>query len=595
MQNKEEDIQRLQQLQQFLNPQHLDVPPTYIATTATNLENMKAKKDNTGLSLYSTKGMNTNPTPLPFVMKLGGRGQDGFAGFFGDAEDNSDQFLIKVDDPATCILEGTAKFAQDLMLPTNRSAVNFAHAGVLKTTDPDKTHIISVQDRVSADDGKSIKAWDEVVYGKKRDPKTLVSKEYFNQGNIKKNIELMSKKAQWDLANAIFASTLVGDESLHVGQFMAEVDNETNQVTGITRIDLGARERYAFERSKKSDFKHQTSQLYKNSGQKGKDYISYLLNSPEVKQKYLSLWSREMDIHAAARNHKQLFLEEMNKLPEQEQDIALDDIIKTMFKKSKENIDDKLGLDLADKKEYVGTLLKATTIERMTSMQKSAREELLSGIVKEFSAVNLKPSKRYKAILTDLICQSNNETAGKLKLVNKYLTKKIGMIKPEQAGHFQKIAQTLIERQRLAKHEDISEEDKLAIKTELKGMKLINIRLKMIDNLSKYHTHLKGKSKNVSGKTEQVELALKMLQETDSQTGKFVYEPKEVFDMKFDKIVSMHRVQKNAEKLSKGGELVKSLQEMTEEYKEVKQLNVEPLIEQDIIEEQDNHRSSVSI
>lgn len=564
----EQDVQ-LQALQQQVHY----AQPIFIQTTEANLAKMKAREDNEGLRVFANRQMNQQSTAIPFVMPLGGRGQDGFAGFIGNGDDSSNQYLIKIDDPATCILEGTARFAQSLLLPANRSSVNFANAGILKVTKEhgSETHVISVQDRVApSTQGNEIKPWDVVVYGSKRNPKRPVSTEYFNQGNIKKNIGAMTEKAQWDLANAIFASTVVGDESLHVGQFMAET-NPQGQVVGITRIDLGARERYGKARLDGQDFQHQTSALYKNSGQKGKDYISYLLNSPEVKQKYLSLWSRDINIDQAATDHVQALRDELAKLPEQEQNQALDDMLKTVYKKSDINIDDKLELGLDEKRTAVETLLFDITKARMTSMQASARKEMLKEIKTQFRNGGSQLTGQGLGIIKKLVNTSDENTVAQLKTMNKYLAGKAIHKDPAKIQYYQKIAQTIIERQSMAEHSGLDQGVKDQIKEQLLEMQQINQRMKMISKLSEYQTRLHSKFKNVDEKKAQVSLALRMLKTPSQEQGKFFhYEPSHALDAKFDQEVSKRRIGSNKTTPSKGALMVAELTQMKADYTKAK-------------------------
>jgi len=581
--------QRANQVQFFQpQPNLAPITPTFLKTSLENLDKMKSDEEDQSLSVYQTSAMNGIPRQLPFVMPLGGRGQDGFAGFVGQRDDESRQYLIKIDDPATCLLEGSAKFAQDLMLPGHENAVNFASTGLMTVTQPnkpDEIHTVSIQDRVAPQENHTIKPWDVVVYGSKRNPKRPISTEYFNQGNIKNNIAAMTEKAQWDLANAIFISTLVGDESLHVGQFMAEVD-ENNQVTAITRIDLGARERYSAARYNADDFQHQTSSLYKNSGQKGKDYISYLLNSPEVREKYLALWSRELDIQAIARNHARVFLEELSKLPETQQEIALNDIIKTVFKDSEIAMQERLDMNLDGKKENVAVLLKHITKKRMTNLQKSARQLLVDEVLSQKEATGKYFTPESQAMIQKLIIETDEGTIDNLASLNDYLANKAISSPIEHAQHYQKLAQTIIERQTLAQHADVSPEIKRGIQTQLDQMQQLEQRFKMIAALKDYQTHLQGKFKKVDAKKEQIRVALLMLQAPSQLDDKqFAYEPNQIFDKKFFQIVSKRRINPEKQTKSHGAQLLDNLEVMMEKYQLAQQ---EPLQEQ--VEE---HRHSL--
>ncbi|MCG8473648.1 MAG: hypothetical protein MI742_17590 [Desulfobacterales bacterium] len=279
---------------------------------------------------------------LQFVKSLVGRGQPGFAGFFKDTRSQV-EYLVKEDEADTCVLEGSARFASELLPEGNATSVNFARAGSLVVTNPQggvaDALAISVQLKVSADDGavSEILPWDVIVYGRKRNPKTLLSEESSHSKEILSNIAMMSHKAQWDLACGIFISTVVGDESLHVGQFMAEREKSTGRVVGLTRIDFGARERYADMRLRSGDFRHTTSKAYSSSGQKGKHYVDYLLASPAIRRKYTILWERvaAMDFRALADLHGRVFKKEMESIPPSLKEMATESVWKVLQRKIK--------------------------------------------------------------------------------------------------------------------------------------------------------------------------------------------------------------------------------------------------------------------
>ena len=260
---------------------------------------------------------------LKFVKSLVGRGQPGFAGFFKDTATQV-EYLIKEDTPDTCVLEGSARFSSELLPADFANSVNYARAGTLEITG---THggiidavAISVQLRVmptSRSPETDILPWDVIVYGRKRNPKTLWSEESSHAKDILQNVSMMNSKAQWNLAFGIFISTVVGDESLHVGQFMAEREKTTGRIVGLTRIDFGARERYADMRLRDHDFRHTTSRAYSSSGQKGKHYVDYLLSSPAIKRRYALLWEKTIEVNrrALAQSHGQVLLEELQHIP----------------------------------------------------------------------------------------------------------------------------------------------------------------------------------------------------------------------------------------------------------------------------------------
>jgi hypothetical protein len=530
-------------------------PPIFIKTTDSNYQKIRQKsKSISDFSVHPSIDHNQQGLTLPFVKALSGRGQDGLAGFFGNPNDQRQQFLIKVDDPATCVLEATARFAKDLMLPTNQNAVNFATAGVLKI-DQDSS-VISIQPRVKA------QPWDVLVYGSKRNPKTPISKEAMNKKTIVENINQLSDKAQWDLANALFVSTVIGDESLHIGQFMANV-NQKGEVEGITRIDFGARERFSAARYYNNDFGHKTSNFYASSGQKGKDYISYILKQPDVRRNYLSLWARQMDIQASAQKHSDIFLEEVNKLPTPLQQKALDDILKTMFKKSTETSGRKykqvMALPLEQKKAKVANLLKKVTNKRMTMMQQKARNELFNDIINQYDQMNKTLSSTSQQRIKNIMEKSDETTAADLDIINNYLNKKLTQGDPQQAIYYQAIAQTIISRQKLAQHENLDPQVKSNINDEVKKMEKINVRLKVMSELSQYKSYLENKGSTAEAKKEMIDKAIRQL-----QRGK---DPSKIIDETFKSTISKRRILTSSASKSNGAKLLDRLEAIVEESK----------------------------
>ena len=240
------------------------------------------------------------------------RGQPGWAGFYQNPA--GDVFLVKADNPGTCLAEATST---NVFVPHEyKKSVNCARIGFL-----DKD-LITIQPLVSSVGNQKVIGLDKVVYGRKRKPKTLVSEEFMNESKIKQKLGGFTADAKRDLASALFASTALGDESLHLGQFMATV-SDSGLVTGVVRVDFGARERFTRERARSIDFSPvQTSRAYSSSGQWGKNYISYLLNSDtKIRVLYLTLWSKanEREISNAL---VEKFKQELDSLPEDKQSVA---------------------------------------------------------------------------------------------------------------------------------------------------------------------------------------------------------------------------------------------------------------------------------
>ncbi|HET9843392.1 MAG TPA: hypothetical protein VFP93_01880 [Gammaproteobacteria bacterium] len=310
----------------------------------------KLKEDSTGALL------DEHQNRFEIKQKLGGRGQAGLANFYSP-DGGKTQYLIKQDDAATCVLEGTAYFLRDtrILPPSLSGAVNYAKLGSLISNN-DETLIVSIQDRVMPDViGGKIQPWDELVFGAKRNPHTWVSQEalhtFWNKKGIKTPVYSLSSSAQWDLAAGILASAIVGDESLHVGQFMAKLDTE-GTITGITRIDLGARERFAVSRSENKNLDpFHASPEYQSKGQFNKDYVSFLLEEPTLRQKYSQLWARlHANKDAVANNvyekSRQAIIEQFQILPNDKiKKEALENILKAINKAGKTSVNDPVKVD----------------------------------------------------------------------------------------------------------------------------------------------------------------------------------------------------------------------------------------------------------
>jgi hypothetical protein len=94
----------------------------------------------------------------------------------------TEEFLIKTDDPATCLLEGTANFIQKVNLSNSPHlipeiyfpSVVFSDIGISFSTEKRISEMITIQRRISTKNEKEeVVPWDEIVYGVKRNPKTL--------------------------------------------------------------------------------------------------------------------------------------------------------------------------------------------------------------------------------------------------------------------------------------------------------------------------------------------------------------------------------------------------------------------------------------
>jgi hypothetical protein len=311
--------------------------------------------------------------------KLEGRGQPGLACFY--LGQDGQERLIKEDEVQTCLMEGTAYYIKEMGLLPGKlaSSVNFAKVGTLIKKDQKMPVIVSIQDKViSTDPTGSIRSWDELVFGAKRQPKTLISSEQWNEGAILENILLLSTDPKWQLAAGIMSSAIVGDESLHVGQFMALVDAE-NHIVGIKRIDLGARERYALARNATNQQDpYNVSSQYKSTGQFGKNYISYLLAEPSLRKMYTMLWVNLSSVdklqESMVNEGKQAFMKQFAIVPQQMQQQALEGVLDTLNKSAKTPFVP-AGNSVQEKAEATATYLAKLDAIRVMNMISSGKRE----------------------------------------------------------------------------------------------------------------------------------------------------------------------------------------------------------------------------
>jgi hypothetical protein len=216
------------------------------------------------------------------------------------------------------------------------------------------------------------KPWDTLIFGVKRDPKTVRSVESKDQQLILNHISQFNQKVKSDLAVAIYASTLAGDESLHTAQFMAVVD-EKNCIQQMTRVDHGASGRFSQNRYENKDFKHRTSKVYAASGQFGKEYMTYLLYDDDVKAKYFCLWARNLaegGIELLTKESVKSFRLQMEKIPYAQKQKTLNEIYDTYTKES--SIKRKGDVT----QESLEELMQKIISYRLTSMQTCAIKKI---------------------------------------------------------------------------------------------------------------------------------------------------------------------------------------------------------------------------
>ncbi len=344
-----------------------------------NVSFAQAHLEPTQLKQVGEDLVDENEYQYQLTRKLEGRGQPGLACFYR-GQDGQER-LIKEDDVGTCLMEGTAYYIKDLHLLPGELAdsVNFAKVGTLLKKGETKPSIVSMQDRVvsTTSDG-SIRSWDELVFGAKREPKTVISSEQWNEGAIKENILLLNTQPKWQLAAGIMSSAIVGDESLHVGQFMALLD-EQSHVVGIKRIDLGARERYAVARSAANQHDpYNVSTQYRSTGQFGKNYISYLLAEPSLRKMYTMLWMNLSSIdnlqESMVNASKQAFMAQFNVIPSEMREKALASVLETINKSAKPSFSAK-GNTLEERAESIASHLAMLDAIRVMNMISAGKRE----------------------------------------------------------------------------------------------------------------------------------------------------------------------------------------------------------------------------
>lgn len=314
----------------------------------------------------------------PLTLKLQGRGQPGLANFYQGPD--GQERLIKEDDVGTCLMEGTAYYIQDAgLLPgTLGNSVKFAKVGTLQLPKAAKPSVISIQDRVNpTQPGGKVRAWDELVYGIKRNPKTWISYEGLYANAVKENVLLLNTIPKWQLAAGIVASAIAGDESLHVGQFMATLDAR-GEIDGIKRIDLGARERFAVARNEnKQNDPYNASSFYLNSGQFCKNYVSYLLAEPSLRKMYTMLWvniSAIDDVQTLViQESKRVFLQQFASIPQPLQKEALNKVLETINKSTKKPFLLDSGASLPEQAESVAMKLAELDALRVINMAAKSR------------------------------------------------------------------------------------------------------------------------------------------------------------------------------------------------------------------------------
>lgn len=328
-----------------------------------------------------------------FQSALSGRGQAGMAGFY---KSEGKTYLIKEDNPGTCLAESLAVIYHPN--PNNAPPAPIIQATAAMVEKNGQKISVSIQEKCTAKEGETLMPFDQLIFGRKRNPKTVFSEEYKRSGMVSEQIKSLSDAVKMELANAIYLSQLNGDESLHTGQFMVTVKTGTNDVTSITRIDFGALGRYSMARNE-FDPLH-TSKQYAQSGQFGKDYVAYLLQDNTVKDHLLSLWAqtKTSDIVDLVANR---FSSQISNLVDEPEIriAALTELQASLAKKS--------SIPLQSFENVLNNLLESTE-KRCDGMQKKALSYASNNENEKGKEELITISKHYKANFNDAINEVRN-------------------------------------------------------------------------------------------------------------------------------------------------------------------------------------------
>ncbi len=301
------------------------------------------------------------------VKPLEGRGQKYEAGFFLCLEDGL-LYVIKEDDAATCILEGSADFIIPLIPGSHLRAINLAEFATI--TENKSQKIVSIQPAIVPST-----PWACIVFGSKRDPATIRSVESKNQNKLSSHIAGLTNQVKMDAAVSIYGSNLSGEESMHSGQYVVRVDKQGNIIT-IVRIDLGARERFAILRNEEKDFKIKTSDVYAKSGQFGKTYMEFMLVDPNVHAFVIYLWARHFP----------------NGVKQHEEEIALS-ALESFKKQFNKIIDDEKKQAVLN--EIYDVYNKNGTVKRKTNVTFEQLSQVILSVVKS-RVISMKHDARNK-------------------------------------------------------------------------------------------------------------------------------------------------------------------------------------------------------
>ncbi len=326
-----------------------------------------------------------------FKKALGNRGQPGQAGFYEDEKGNL--FVIKEDDIATCIQEGSARFVEPYLPKEYKYAINLAWTEQFGE-DKNNMKVVTIQPAI-----QEAKSLHMAIFGEERNPKTLISPESWNEQSVLNFIRRLSDHAKATLAVAIFAKVFMGDESLHTGQFLVSVIEskepkdekiktiKAEQIKDIIGIDTGASERHALQREADKDFKHDNasnSYTGKLFSQAGNNYIKFLINDIDVRAKYVQLWIRSADKHEkmnvdtghAADLRVDAFREALSHIPDKDKKKTIEKVYEIYAKGFKTKNTNTIDQNILEE-----TIRKVVSV-RVGSMQKYAKSEFYNIFLK---------------------------------------------------------------------------------------------------------------------------------------------------------------------------------------------------------------------
>ncbi|MDX1901314.1 MAG: hypothetical protein SFW66_04800 [Gammaproteobacteria bacterium] len=432
---------------------------------------------------------------------VAGRGQAGKARFHVNTYDQK-SYLIKEDQPETCVLEGSAKFVLYAIPEALQSCIHLATTKTLHDEDgTEKT--VTLQKKLD-----NAQPWDILILGRKRFSKTPISVEAIYQTNITLNINNMSEEARWKFAMALFASNLACDESLHTGQFMATL-NESNEITNMTRIDLGARLRYGKKRMEENDFQLQTSKPYASSGQLGKDYISYYLSQPDLRIKYLHIWAQNKENipeEKIAEASVTSFLDALHEIPQDQQEEALINIYKVIAANSrneKQAIKVFSAFDLKTKIEFTTEILKEIQITNIRSMRKNARMEISESVKSSCDILDLSDKTKFdifkifnwKKANEDITLEKNdNDNANVISELFKKIHKEINNEHPMTREQIHAMQTLLKHLQTSITCQSMYDPEK-NLSDELKSLEKLTLQFDLMEKLEQYSEHLPSSAK----------------------------------------------------------------------------------------------------